>query len=134
MKSHGKSKAVLSAIIFEVNLLQSSRFGDPFVWKENGLYRMIAKDMHGNVCKEKYGGVYAWSESGEQWNVVKGQTAYSRNVLWSDGQVRLMGNLDRPFILFEEGKARCIYFAVSDGTDSFMDASNTWNAAIPLKQ
>lgn len=29
MKSHGKSKAVLSAIIFEVNLLQSSRFGDP---------------------------------------------------------------------------------------------------------
>ncbi len=107
---------------------------DPFVWKENGLYRMIAKDMHGNVCKEKYGGVYAWSESGEQWNVVKGQTAYSRNVLWSDGQVRLMGNLDRPFILFEEGKARCIYFAVSDGTDSFMDASNTWNAAIPLKQ
>lgn len=29
MKSHGKSKAVLSAIIFEVNLLQSSRFGEP---------------------------------------------------------------------------------------------------------
>ena len=28
MKSHGKSKAVLTAIIFEVNLLQSSRFGD----------------------------------------------------------------------------------------------------------
>lgn len=30
MKSHGKSKAVLSAIIFEVNLLQSSRFGDAY--------------------------------------------------------------------------------------------------------
>ncbi len=28
MKSYGKSKAVLSAIIFEVNLLQSSRFGE----------------------------------------------------------------------------------------------------------
>lgn len=28
MKSHGKSKAVLTAIIFEVNLLQSSRFGE----------------------------------------------------------------------------------------------------------
>lgn len=28
MKSHGKSKAVLAAIIFEVNLLQSSRFGE----------------------------------------------------------------------------------------------------------
>ena len=28
MKSHGKSKAVLAAVIFEVNSLQSSRFGD----------------------------------------------------------------------------------------------------------
>lgn len=28
MKSHGKSKAVIAAIIFEVNLLQSSRFGE----------------------------------------------------------------------------------------------------------
>lgn len=28
MKSHGKSKAVSTAIIFEVNLLQSSRFGE----------------------------------------------------------------------------------------------------------
>lgn len=28
MKSHGKSKAVLTAIIFEVILLQSSRFGE----------------------------------------------------------------------------------------------------------
>lgn len=37
MKSHGKSKAVLSAIIFEVNLLQSSRFGE-------GL-RMIQDDL-----------------------------------------------------------------------------------------
>ncbi len=28
LKSYGKSKTVLSAIIFEVNLLQSSRFGE----------------------------------------------------------------------------------------------------------
>lgn len=33
MKSHGKSKAVLTAVIFEVNLLQSSRFGD-LIYKE----------------------------------------------------------------------------------------------------
>lgn len=32
MKSHGKSKAVLSAIIFEVNLLQSSRFGEANIY------------------------------------------------------------------------------------------------------
>ena len=42
MKSHGKSKAVLSAIIFEVNLLQSSRFGESL--------RLITDDLdHKNI-------------------------------------------------------------------------------------
>lgn len=106
---------------------------DPFIWKENGRYRMIAKDMYGNICGEKYGGVYACSEKGDKWELMKGYCAYSRNVLWDDGCTRRMGNLDRPFILFEEGKPRCMYFAVSDGTESFMDAENTWNMAVPLR-
>ena len=38
MKSHGKSKAVLSAIIFEVNLLQSSRFGEALRGLQERLY------------------------------------------------------------------------------------------------
>ncbi|SOY29395.1 hypothetical protein AMURIS_02110 [Acetatifactor muris] len=40
-----------------------------------------------------------------------------------------MGNLDRPFILFEDGRPTCIFFATPDGTDSFMDAFETWNMA-----
>ena len=43
MKSHGKSKAVIAAVIFEVNLLQSSRFGEAL--------RMIQEDMD---CKNFY--------------------------------------------------------------------------------
>ena len=39
MKSHGKSKAVLSAIIFEVNLLQSSRFGEALEQLKDSLDR-----------------------------------------------------------------------------------------------
>ena len=34
MKSHGKSKAVIAAVIFEVNSLQSSRFGETYGWKQ----------------------------------------------------------------------------------------------------
>lgn len=45
-----------------------------------------------------------------------------------------MGNLDRPFILWEDGKPPCIYFATSDGSDGFMDARDTWNMAILLWQ
>ena len=46
MKSHGKSKAVLSAIIFEVNLLQSSRFGERINKEYNHLG--IAFDKNSN--------------------------------------------------------------------------------------
>lgn len=106
---------------------------DPFIWKDGDRYCMIAKDMNGNVCGEKYGGVYAWSLTGESWNMERGFLAYSRKVLWDDGVERIMGNLDRPFILFEDGKPICMYFAVSDGTDGFLDAKNTWNMAIPLR-
>lgn len=63
----------------------------------------------------------------------RGRLAYSRHVRFDDGTTRLVGNLDRPFILFEDGKPVCMYFAASDGTDSFLDAGDTWNLAIPLR-
>ncbi len=112
---------------------EDAELEDPFIWKEEGAYHMIAKDMHGNLCGEKYGGVYARSENGINWNIARGELAYSRRVLWEDGRRRLMGNMDRPFILFEKGEPVCMFFAVSDGTDSFRDASETWNMAVPLK-
>lgn len=50
MKSHGKSKAVIAAVIFEVNLLQSSRFGEAKrlehhaegIWEEYSFLRDVS--------------------------------------------------------------------------------------------
>lgn len=106
---------------------------DPFIWKEENLYHMIAKDLHGNLCGEKDGGVHACSEDGINWEMNYGELAYSRSVMWDDGSIRKMGNLDRPFLLFEGGRATHIFFATSDGTDSFLNARNTWNMVIPLR-
>ncbi len=108
---------------------------DPFLWYEDGMYQMICKDMSGNICGEKYGGVYGCSKDGVNWDIDKDNPAYSRNIMWDNGQKILMGNLDRPFILFENGKATHIFFATSDGTgdNSFRDAKNTWNMVVPLK-
>lgn len=107
---------------------------DMFVWKQNGFYEMIAKDMTGEVCGEKYGGIHGYSKDGLHWEINKGELAFSRKVLWDDGKEEVMGNMDRPFILFEDGKPAYLFFAVSNGTDSFYDASETWNMVIPLKQ
>lgn len=112
---------------------EDAELEDPFIWQEDKGYYMIAKDMHGNICGEKYGGVYARSQDGQSWQLERGRLAYSRRVLWEDGKEELMGNMERPFILFEAGKPVCMFFAVSDGTDSFRDATDTWNMTVPLK-
>lgn len=108
---------------------------DPFIWKENGIFHMIAKDMLGTVCGERFGGIHAWSEDGISWKLVMGELAYSRKITWDDGAEQWMGNMERPFLLLDEkGHPSYAFFAVSDGTDGFMDAHNTWNMAIPLNR
>lgn len=107
---------------------------DPFIWKTENGYELIAKDMHGNICGEQFGGMYAHSADGQTWEIHRGELAYSRRVLWDDGKEELMGNMERPHILFENGKPTHMFFATSDGTESFMDATKTWNMVIPLKQ
>lgn len=105
---------------------------DPFIWHDGEMYQMIAKDMSGSLCGERFGGMHAVSTDGIHWEINRGELAYSRKVLWDDGVKEEMGNLDRPFILFEDGRPTHLFFATSDGTDGFMDASRTWNMVIPL--
>lgn len=108
---------------------------DPFVWHDGEQYHMMAKDMNGKICGEKFGGTYSHSSDGIHWQVEPGLLYYSRKILWDDGIVREMGNLERPFILFEDGKATHLFFATSDGKNGagFMACQNTWNMVIPLK-
>lgn len=108
---------------------------DPFIWKDEKGYHLIAKDMHGTICGERFGGIYAYSENGKAWTLTK-ECSYSRSVLWEDGVVRSMGNMERPFLLFEDGRPICAFFATSDGTaeDGFLKCTRTWNMAIPLRR
>lgn len=107
---------------------------DPFIWKSERGYEMIAKDMDGNICGEKYGGIYAYSDSGVDWQIHEGTKSYSRKIKWDDGSEQVMGNLERPFILFQEGEPTHMFFATADGSGGFQNASNTWNMVVPLKR
>ncbi|GIP33254.1 glycoside hydrolase family protein [Paenibacillus sp. J2TS4] len=105
---------------------------DPFIWKTSTGYEMIAKDMEGHLCGEKLGGIHAYSEDGLDWKLADDPHAYSRNIVWDDGKTRLMGNLERPFLLFQNGKPTHLFAATSNGTKGFHDATETWNMVIPL--
>lgn len=122
-------------VVSEQPVFDPERFHieDPFIWKTGEGYELIAKDMDGNLCGEKYGGIHAFSPDGVDWHLAEQPLAYSRRITWDDGSVRLMGNLDRPFLLFQEGRPTHLFAATSDGTKSFHDATETWNMVIPLR-
>lgn len=126
----GEYKQLTHTPIFSA---ESWEIEDPFIWKKDDGYAMIAKDMNGNICGEKHSGVYAESRDGIKWDMHLGKKSYSRKVLWDDGVVREMGSLERPFILFEEGKPTHMFFATADGSGGFRNASRTWNMVIGLK-
>ena len=109
---------------------------DPFVWYKDGCYHLIAKDMRGNICGEKLSGIYAVSKDGTKWDFEIGRLFYSRNLVLENGEKTELGNMERPFILFDEGKPICAYFAVSDGKDGlgFANCTRTWNMPIKLKE
>ena len=108
---------------------------DPFIWHDEDGYNMMAKDMDGRICGEPLAGVYARSKDGLHWDFKKDFLFYTRNVLWDDGVIRRMGNMERPFLLFEDGKPICAFFATSDapGDEGINNVTRTWNMAIPLR-
>lgn len=107
---------------------------DPFIWKSKKGYHMIAKDMIGNIACELGAGMSAFSIDGVNWELERNTIAYTKEVLWDDGTREHLGSMERPFIFFEKGEATHISFAVSNGSDGYMDATETWNLVIPLEK
>lgn len=117
--------------IFQVN--GQGEAEDPFLWKDSRGYHVIFKDHVAKFTGERGGGVMAHSDDGIHWTVDKDPKAYSRTVEWEDGKVEMQGQLERPFLLFEDGKATHAFFATMDGPGGFENASKSWNMVIPLK-
>lgn len=107
---------------------------DPFLWKDKRGYHIIFKDHVAKYTRERGGGVMAHSNDGLHWEVDKDPKAYSRTVEWEDGKVSMQGQLERPFLLFENGKPTHAFFATMDGPSGFENATESWNMVIPLKK
>lgn len=88
--------------------------------------------MTGSITGEKNAAIHARSVNGLEWSLCETPKAYSRRLLWDDGEVRELGSMERPFLYLEEGNLRCLFAAAGDGTRGFSDATRTWIATIPL--
>lgn len=88
---------------------------DPFVWRENGKYWMVLKDMTG-ILVGKYNGALFESEDGHNWELAENKLAWDHKIIWQDdGIEECPPHMERPQLLLDEnGKPICFYTAIGD--------------------
>lgn len=107
---------------------------DPFIWKSEDTYNMIAKDWSGLVCGTVGDLVFANSKNGINWDIKKGFTALSCKIKMEDGSVKRFGNLDRPFLFIKDNEIKGLFTATNNGIEAeFRTLTNSYNAFIPFR-
>jgi hypothetical protein len=106
---------------------------DPFIWKDENGFHMIAKDQRGTITGNWHDGLLAHSRDGIEWVADKSPLAYTRVIKWNDGQEVKMGQLERAFGLIQDGKLTHLFFATMDGPGGFNNSTRSWNMVLPLK-
>ncbi|MDT8391419.1 MAG: glycoside hydrolase family protein [Lentisphaeria bacterium] len=105
---------------------------DPSMWLDNQGYHMLAKDMSGAISGEKHAGILCHSDNGIDWEVDASPKAYSKEIVWEDGETGFFGQMERVFPYVEDDKLTTLFFAVMDGGGGFHKGKRSWNIAIPL--
>lgn len=86
---------------------------DPYVWYEDGCYRMLAKAMSDELV-ENHNGILFESEDLKCWKLSEHPLAWDRFISWTDGVPERVPNMERPMLLLENGVPVCLYNAVGD--------------------
>jgi len=105
---------------------------DPYLWKDGSGYHMLAKDQRGLISGVSGAGILAHSKDGIHWAPDAHPLAYDKLIQWDNGTETLMGQMERPEGIFENGKMTHMSFAVMDGPGGFDKGSNTWTVVIPM--
>ncbi len=114
---------------------------DPFLWYDTTRKKfcLIAKDDSKNascgITGEWGAGFYAESDDCIHFELAQKPKVYSRNLLWEDGTKSIMGNLERPSLLFDEkGIPTHLFCAGGNGPDPYCFEDNTCVVCIGLEK
>lgn len=123
-------------VVSDEPIFGRDKFGeveDPFIWKDKTGYHMIAKDQRGTITGKNHSGIIAFSKDGLHWQPEKNPLAYTKEIKWSDGSTQVMGQLERPSPLIQNGVITHIFFATMDGSGGFQNGTRSWNMVVPVK-
>jgi len=119
----------------ESPIMQAEGLGgieDPFVWRSQRGNELLFKDMKDSFTGCLHALVRAWSPDGRSWKLDETPLFSDRRVLWPDGRVEQLGSLERPSLVFQNGKATHLVAAAADGPGWFQGISKTFIVAAKL--
>lgn len=105
---------------------------DPYIWCEDNVFYAIVKDMHGAFTQKGRSLALFYSIDGIDWKPCDNCFISTPQITWEDGSSLRLSHLERPQLLFENGKPIMIFFAADEMND-YSKAGQSYNVHIPLK-
>ncbi len=113
---------------------------DPFLWYDAARKKfcVVAKDDCKNgstgITGQWGSGFYAESDDCIHFTVPENPMVYSRQVCWADGSQTQQGNMERPWLLFDEkGNPSYLFCASGKGPDPYSFQGETFIVAQEMK-
>lgn len=80
-------------------------------------------------------GFYAESDDCIHFEIAPNPKVYSRKIQWTGGRETVQGNLERPYLLFDEaGKPTHLFCASGNGSQPYNFEGNTFVVCIKLDE
>lgn len=121
--------------IFQANDKKMS-IEDPFIWfdEKKNKFCLLCKDCEGNITGEFGDMVYAESENLLDFELLDDHAVFTRDVTWKDGHKSKQCNLERPFILFENGEPTYLYCSSGDGNQPYGFQGETYIVCLKINK
>ena len=111
---------------------------DPYAWYDGTYYHMVVKNFDQEFCDEKLAALYIRSKDAVHWKLPEDEPrAYSREVTWKEGMTTYQPRLEKPSILFENGKPAWFFLATrfSDENNELCQCEScVYNVVFKIKQ
>jgi hypothetical protein len=101
---------------------------DPYVWHDGKLFHMIVKNFTQLRNAEGMGAIYIWSRDAVNWYSPEDNAGvYSRDVTWAEGFKTSQVRLERPQLLFEDGRPAYLFLATNFREEDMQYSRNKGN-------
>lgn len=113
--------------VANTNVWPKARLEDFFFFKQDGRWHLLCEDNAGSVTGHARWGAHLVSKDGiRDWQPLYADADYDHTIRWTDGAEFHPVRRERPWLLFENGRATCLFTGVYDG-------QRTWNQPVPIR-